>query len=105
MSLIKDIQNSFHSLIDHLKTTAIGFFDALAHSIEQNGGQVLRDAAIAAVRAAEATGGSGDQKFAAALAQVVITLETEGLPVVINAVKGAIEAAVAVMKADPKPEA
>jgi len=102
MSLLKSIQNRFHTLVNRVQAAATGFFDALARSIEENGGQVLRNAALAAVRAAEATGGPGEKKFAAALNQVILTLQTEGVPVVINAVRGAIEAAVALENSGTK---
>lgn len=84
--------------------TAVGqilsaFFNALAVSVAQNGGKVLMDAAVAAVATAETQGGTPQQKFAAATAAVLAKLEAEGIPVVMNAVNGAIEAAVASMKA------
>jgi len=96
---LKELQNSWHSLVDSIRDGLLGFVSALAENIEKNGGQVLRDAALAAVKAAEANGGSGSDKFNAALESVISTLEQQGIPVVINAVRGAIEAAVAQIKA------
>lgn len=95
---LKELQNSWHSLVDSIRDGLLGFVSALAENIEKNGGQVLRDAALAAVKAAEANGGSGSDKFNAALESVISTLEQQGIPVVINAVRGAIEAAVAQVK-------
>lgn len=95
---LKELQNSWHSLVDSIRDGLLGFVSALAENIEKNGGQVLRDAALAAVKAAEANGGSGSDKFNAALESVISTLEEQGIPVVINAVRGAIEAAVAQIK-------
>jgi len=96
---LKELQNSWHSLVDSIRDGLLGFVSALAENIEKNGGQVLRDAALAAVKAAEATAGmSGSDKFNAALESVISTLEEQGIPVVINAVRGAIEAAVAQIK-------
>jgi len=95
---LKELQNSWHSLVDSIRDGLLGFVSALAENIEKNGGQVLRDAALAAVKAAEANGGSGSDKFNAALESVISTLEQQGIPVVINAVRGAIEAAVAQIK-------
>ncbi len=77
----------------------IGFFSALFQSIAANGGQVLLDAAMSAVIAAEQAGGTGAQKMASAIAAVEAKLAAEGLPVVENAIRGAIEAAVAQLKA------
>ena len=75
------------------------FLTGLASSIAQNGGKVLIDAAVAAVAAAEAKGGTAQDKLAAAQAAVLATLSTEGIPVVMNAVNGAIEGALANLKA------
>ena len=98
MSLKKELQNKWHDLVHTLHGGAIDFFEALASSIEASGGQILWDAAKAAVEAAEAQGGGGEDKAKAALASVIAVLEKEGLPIVINAIKGAIEAAVANLK-------
>ena len=85
------------------------FFGALAQSVASNGGKVLIDAATAAVAAAEATGGDASAKLAAAQGAIVATLRAEGIPVVMNAVNGAIEAALANLKAQaaaiPRPAA
>lgn len=94
--LLKSIQNFFHAGV-HDIAVGVSF---LAHSIEQNGGAVLMSAAAAGVAAAESTGGNGKDKFAAAQAAVISALETAGIPVVLNAVNGAIEAAVAQHRAN-----
>lgn len=73
------------------------FFSAAAKVVYENGGKVLTDAAMEAVKAAEKSGGKGEAKFAAALASVVAVLQAEGIPVVMNAVRIAVEAAVAKM--------
>lgn len=99
MSEFKTLQNKFHDFIHSLKNSALGFFDNVAHTIEISGGQILRDAAMAAVLAAEQSGGSGEDKAKAALASVIAVLEAQGIPLVINAIKAAIEAAVANMRA------
>lgn len=74
---------------------AAAFIDALVTAIVSNGGAVLMTAAANAVAAAESSGGTSDEKFAAASAAVISSLKSAGEPVVINAVNGAIEAAVA----------
>lgn len=71
------------------------FVSNLAQTIAKNGGPVLVQAAIAAVAAAEATGKTGAEKKADAVAAVTSVLKTQGIPVVLNAVNSAIEAAVA----------
>lgn len=96
---LKDFQNKFHDLINGFQHAGMDFLAALEVSIEANGGKILRDASASAVVAAEAAGGTGEEKAKAAFEAVVGVLTTEGLPIVINAVKGAIEAAVANMKA------
>jgi hypothetical protein len=73
----------------------LAFISAGAEEIAKNGGRVLVDAAIAGVQSAERTGGSGEVKFNAAWASVVSTLTAEGIPVATNAIRIAIESAVA----------
>lgn len=70
-------------------------FDALFDSIYKNGGAVLMAAAAAAVQAAETEGGTSDEKKAAAVAAIIKVLKEQGIPVVMNAINGAIEAEVA----------
>lgn len=96
---IKDLQNKWHDLTHLVMGGGLTFLMALEQQIEASGGKVLQDAAANAVAAAEAAGGSGEDKFKAAFEAVVATLTAEGIPVIVNAVKGAIEAAVANMKA------
>lgn len=95
----------FAKLWDHIEAffteaekIAVTFMSAMATSIAKSGGALLVSAAQAAVVAAEADGGSGEEKLASAKKAVIGTLESEGVAVVMNAVNGAIEAAVAEMK-------
>lgn len=105
MSFGTDLSTFFSGIKQHVEEfvtnlfhATLTFFDSLVKSVAANGGQVLMDAAAAAVAAAEAKGGSASDKLAAAQAAVAATLATEGVPVVANAVNGAIEAAVASLK-------
>lgn len=100
INLIKTIQNSFHDVVHYFENGIGAFISALAKSIADNGGKVLTDAALNAVKAAEANGGSGKEKFEAAFASVVATLTAEGIPVVTYAIRGAIEAAVAQIRTE-----
>lgn len=95
INLIKTLQNSFHDIINYFEDGIGAFIGALAKSIADNGGKILTNAAINAVRAAEENGGTGKEKMEAAFASVVATLTAEGIPVVTYAIRGAIEAAVA----------
>lgn len=95
MSLKQKILSHIESFFEGVEAIVLAFTSSLAHAIAENGGKVLVDAATAAVAAAEATGGSGKDKLAGAVASVVAVLEREGIPVAMNAVNGAIEAAVA----------
>ncbi|QEL14807.1 phage holin, LLH family [Limnoglobus roseus] len=90
------IERFFHNGVADVLTG----LSALANSIAKNGGTVLLTAAASAVAAAEAQGGSGADKLKAAQATVIATLTAQGLPVVTNAINGAIEAAVAQHKAN-----
>jgi hypothetical protein len=85
------IESFFSSILANVTS----FLSNVAHSIAANGGPVLIELATAAVAAAEAQGGSGKDKFNAAVASVTAGLEAKGVPVVLNAVNAAIEAAVA----------
>ena len=76
------------------------FASAGAKSIAINGGLLLIDSATAAVNAMAATEGSGADKRNAAIAAVTRDLEAGGIEVVENAVRLAIEHAVASLKAD-----
>lgn len=71
------------------------FSSSLIHSIAQNGGDILIQAAKTAVDAAEAAGGSGSEKREAAKASIIESLKANGIPLVMNSINGAIEAAVA----------
>lgn len=71
------------------------FLSPLAREIAASGGKLLLQAAAEAVLAAEHQGGSGADKFKAARTSVIATLEKNGIPIVLNAVHGAIEGAVA----------
>ena len=97
MAWLKNLQNIWHGVVHSADQDAIVFAHALINLMQSSGGKVLRDAAVAAVTAAETTGGTGEIKLAAATASVIATLTTEGIPVVKTAVNGAIEAAVASM--------
>jgi hypothetical protein len=85
---IKEIVNSFFN----------SFLSGLARSIAENGGELLVRAAREAVAAAEQSGGSGEDKLKAARDRIISSLRDAGKPIVMNAINGAIEAAVAEMK-------
>lgn len=96
---------TFMSGVGHV---IMSFISPLAQSIAQNGGPVLVAAAEQEVLAAEQAGEAaiaagntmaGEEKFAQAQTNVVATLKAQGIPVVMNAVNGAIESAVAGMQA------
>lgn len=76
-----------------------GFLEPLAKVIAKNGGPVLLEIVQSAVLAAEHAGGSGSDKLGIAKDIIEKELKSKGLPIVWNAINGAIEAAVASMKA------
>lgn len=76
-----------------------GFMEPLAREIAANGGKLLLSIALEAVMEAEKKGGTGREKFDAARELAETRLKAQGLPIVINALNGAIEAAVARIKA------
>lgn len=93
-----DVVVFLKSLLSAAQQIAFAFLLAGAKAIAASGGALLTDAATAAVKAAENAGGSGTEKYEAAFAAVVGTLEDAGQPVVENAVNLAIEAALAKLK-------
>lgn len=90
------IKIPFEAILKAAETFAV----AGAMSIAKNGGMLLIDTALEAVKAAEETQGSGSDKFNAAYKTITGTLEKEGVPVVTNSVRLAIELAVAQLKTD-----
>lgn len=94
-SFLTRVRNDLSGLLTSGGHAILAGFNALLTSIEQNGGPILITAAENAVLAAETAGGTGSEKLAAAQAAVVAELTTAGIKVAMNAVNGAIEAAVA----------
>lgn len=70
-----------------------------AHNFLEQISPVLRSIADIAVKAAEEIGADGATKFKTAYAQIADELGNRGLPIVENAIKGAIEISVANLKA------
>lgn len=101
MKIMEYLDKLWDEITEFLQEIGEDIFDfvkPLAREIAKNGGALLLEAAHQAVKAAEATGGSGHEKFEAAQKTVIGILEEKGVSVVLNAVNGAIEAAVAKMK-------
>ena len=99
MSFLKKLWLKIGKVFSKVEEHAAIFADSVVRSIAENGGPVLIAAAIAAVKAAEAQGGSGKDKLLVAQATIIGALKTAGIPIVMNAVNAAIEAAVANLKA------
>lgn len=95
MSVFSKIIAPFKLMFSSLGRSFEAFFQSLAENIAKNGGQILISAAVSAVAAAESKGGSGKEKLGFAQDAVVAVLASRGIPIVWNAVNGAIEAAVA----------
>lgn len=85
------------SILQRLFNKFIGYLLPAARLLAQAGGDALIDAAKSAVAAAEAKGGTGEEKFIAAKKAVVKSLQKQGIPLVYNAINLAIEAAVAAL--------
>lgn len=84
---------------EELLGLATVFTSALTADIARNGGLVLQDAAIEAVKALEGTSLDNNGKHQSAFEAIVAVLQKEGLPVVERAIDGAIVAAVAQIRA------
>lgn len=103
MSILTKIENELAAdakiIFSDAEKATLAFFDTLITQAETALPQTLKDIITNAVHAAETTGGNGSDKFAAAWAAVVETATNEGLPVIENIIRAAIEAAVATLKA------
>lgn len=99
MSFFSNVWSAIVSFFTKFGAALFTAFKPLLVSIAENGGKVLIEAAREAVKASEASGGNGDAKRAAAFAAIVRVLGEKGIPVVANAVYGAIEVVVAELKA------
>jgi hypothetical protein len=94
---------SIKSFFSKVFVSTEDFGKNLVTLIAKSGGPVLMQLATDAVHAAEATGGSGTDKFNAAKSSVILSLKTQGKDVVITSIEGAILMAVANMNAN-KPQ-
>ena len=99
MSMREELLAKLEAVWDFIENIFSDFFSELGDLIQKSGGELLLATALAAVKAAEESGGSGEDKFKSAYETIVGKLEAEGVTVITTAVKGAIEAAVAKMKA------
>lgn len=79
------------ALISRIGSGVLAAAQAGLEDIAKNGGKVLMDASYEAAKAAEKQGGTGQEKMAAAIAAVTRVLTVEGFPVVVSAIRRAIE--------------
>lgn len=94
-SVWRSVEAAGESIASDAEKIVVDFATNALHQIEQNGGPILVDAAMRAVIQAEAAGGSSEDKFLVAVRSVENALVTKGLPVVQNAIRLAVETAVA----------
>lgn len=97
MSFFSKLGGWIVAFVSKFGTGILAFVQAGAKSIAENGGDLLVSAARDAVLAAEKAGGNGDDKAVAAEKAVIGALVSKGVPIVLNAVRIAIENAVAEM--------
>lgn len=86
-----------HWFSDHTQQI-VAFAEPAIDAIEKGGGQILKDAALAAVKAMEVSPTTGQNKFAAAFDEVCKVLAAEGIPLLKNSINLAIEMAVAAIR-------
>ena len=94
------IETFLTGILTSAESDIMAFLMGVAKAIESSGGQALILAATTAVQAAEAQGGTGAEKLAAAKDSVTQSLTSQGIVVIEGAVNAGIEAAVAQMKAN-----
>ena len=97
VSWIEDTLEEFGHELEPVEQAVIDFGKELLGLIVTAGGHLLIDAATVAVQAAEQDGGTGTDKFNSAKQAVIGTLENAGVQIVLSAIHGAIEFAVAKM--------
>lgn len=95
MSLWVSIRNKIEDEATAIFTTDEKALVAWAHNLLVQITPVVKQAAEDAVTAAETVPGNGEVKAAAALAAAIADLTSKGVPIVVNAIKGAIEIAFA----------
>lgn len=91
----EEVGNFFENLGALLGGALLVFMKAGAEALAVGGGQLLKDAAMAAVRSQEDGGGTGSEKRERAFEAVKGTLVSASIPILVNAVYLAIEHAVA----------
>ncbi len=102
-SIIQQVGDFFKNLWDNvlkpdvqeIEAVAVAFFSAAASAAATQLGSVGLKIVTDAVTAAQATGGTGAQKLAAAQAQIATDLSTAGITAATNVINAAIEGAVA----------
>lgn len=95
MSLWTSIRNKIETIFTATFTEEEAAFVAWAHNLLVQITPVIKQAAEDAVAAAVSIPGSGEVKAAAALAAAIADLTEKGVPIVTNAIKGAIAIAFA----------
>lgn len=95
MSWWTKIRNSVESEAESIFTVDEQALVTWAHNLLVQITPVIKQAAEDAVAAAETTPGNGEVRAAAALATAIADLTAKGVPIVVNAIKGAIEIAFA----------
>lgn len=81
--------------VQEAEQVAIAFFSAAATAVATQLGTVGLKIVTDAVTAAQATGGTGTEKLAAAQAKILSDLSTAGVSAATNVINAAIEGAVA----------
>jgi hypothetical protein len=97
---ITDFLHKLGAIATNLFGESKTFLQPLEDAIEKSGSVLLKTAAYEAVIAAEQNDGTGIQKLEATVAAVVTFLTTKGVAYELNAIYGAIIAAVQQMKAN-----
>lgn len=94
-----EIRDAIEAFFVSHESAIVNFFKPFALALEKDGKQILIDAAMAAVTAAESTPGGGQAKMAAALAMIAETLQKEGVAYVESEARAAAELALQNLKA------
>lgn len=96
-----EMEKIWDAILSFLKVAyewALPIFKASLALLLKGGGATLADAAEAAVKAAQAAGGSNDDKYQMAFDAIKQTIESEGKTALDSAINLAIEMSVAKLK-------
>lgn len=100
LTIFQKIEKYIENIFEKGEDIAADAVKAFVKSLEAGGGPLLLQIALDAVSAVSTTNNTGSMKFGLARKEIIADLTARGLPILENAVQGAILVAVSKLKAD-----